>query len=315
MVTLMNPNLLFLLILVPFLYIFIRQKNSSKKLIFNEEILSKILVKNQGLSKKVRNLAVLLSLVFIIIATARPIIKGKEIELDSQKIDVIVGLDVSDSMSVEDIYPNRFLFAVNKFNAFLDSAVDKQVALLAFADRAFLISPLTSDLNSLRYLVQNLDPENFTLKGTSIMAFLEAVNSISSSENKVVLIFSDGGDKSDFSKEIEYAKKSNITVFVYLSATEKGALFKAPNGDMVALKANENIEKLAKQTGGVMFKSSISDDMVKLNELMSIKNSSKDLKTTVIIGQIELFYYPLIIAIVLIFIAFFSLPRVKRYKK
>lgn len=307
MFSFIDPNYLYLLLFLPFLYIF-SQKNR-KKAIFSEEVMSKILVKNYGFSRKLRNLLAILSFGFIIIAIARPVIKGKEVEISDDKMDVIVAIDISDSMRVNDIYPNRFEFAKNKFNTFLDEAVDKRVGVLTFASKSYAISPITSDLNSLKFLVDNLKFENFSLKGTSIMSVLEATRVLSKSSSKVLLLFSDGGDNSDFKDEIEYAKKHGITVFVYLTATDKGTLFKAPNGDLIQLKANPYISSLAANTGGALMRDLGSYDMKTLNDLISQKKIKKDDDTTLTVGQVELFYLPLALGILLLFMASFSLPK------
>lgn len=308
MFSFIDINYLYLIIILPFLYILISHTPKGKS-IFSKDVLDKILVKNYGLSKKTRNILVLLSMAFFILALSRPVIKGKEIELENDKMDVIVALDISDSMSVNDIFPSRFEFAKNKFHSFLDSGADKRVGVLTFASKAFVISPITSDLNSLKFLVDNLAFENFSLKGTSTMSVLEATKSLSKEKKKTLLIFSDGGDKESFDDEIEYANNNGITIFIYLTATDKGSLFKTPNGDMVVLKANKNISSLATKTGGALMRSMESSDMKKLNELISSKKEKNDGKTSVVVGQKELFYYPLMFGILLIFISSFSLPR------
>lgn len=306
MFSFLEPNYLYLLLFLPFLYIL--GKKDRKKALFSKEVMSKILVKNYGFSKNLRNLLVIFSLAFIVIAISRPVIKGKEIEIKDDKMDVVAAIDISDSMRVDDIYPNRFEFAKNKFHTFLDEGVDKRVGVITFASKAYAISPITSDLNSLKFLIDNLKFENFSLKGTSIMSALEATKELSKSANKVLLIFTDGGDEGSFKNEIEYAKKHGITVFVYLTATDKGALFKAQNGDMVQLKANPNIASLATSTGGVLMRNLGSYDMKVLNDEISKKNSEKDSDTTLTVGQVEFFYLPLAFAVLLIFMASFSLP-------
>jgi len=168
--------------------------------------------------------------------------------------------------------------------------------------------------NSMR--VDDFFPSRFEFAKNKIYSFLDnamdkrlGVTIFKDEKNKILVLFSDGGDNKDFSKEIKFAKENKISVFVYLTATNKGGLFKAPNGDVVLLKANQNIKDLALKTGGAYMQSSLNnDDMKALNSLISSKFRNNEIKDEMIKDQKELFYYPLCLAIVLFFMANFSLP-------
>ncbi len=66
-------------------------------------------------------------------------------------------MDISNSMFANDIYPNRFEFAKRKFEELLGVLKSARVGILGFAQRAFLVAPLSEDYNSLRFLVKNMD--------------------------------------------------------------------------------------------------------------------------------------------------------------
>lgn len=84
------------------------------------------------------------------------------------------------------------------------------------------------------------------------MALLEDVKFLFDDDSeKILVIFTDGGDNENFSQEIAFANANNIKIFVYLTATNRGGLFKTDTGKMVLLRANENIKNLAYKTGGV----------------------------------------------------------------
>ncbi|PSM51896.1 von Willebrand factor type A (vWA) domain-containing protein (BatA domain), putative oxygen tolerance protein BatA [Campylobacter blaseri] len=306
--SILNPYYLILLI-IPFLLIFFIAKKRDFNSYFSKDVLKEIQIKKYGFSKKTRSYCLIAALIFAILALSRPYIDNGKIKIKSEQVDVAIGLDVSQSMSVDDIYPNRLEFSKRKIFAFMENAFDKDVSLIGFSSRAFLVSPLTNDFNSLKYLVENLKFSHLNLKGTSIMSLLEATNTMFKDEkNKILIIFTDGGDNEDFSKEIRYAKSNNIAVFVYLTATEKGSLFKADNGDVVLLKANENIRNLALETGGAFVRFSLSnEDMKELNSLTSAKFKNQEEKEKTIYNRQELFYYPLILAIIFFIMANFSL--------
>lgn len=303
-----NFEYLYLLILIFIAFYIIRDKKEILG-VFAKDVFEKISFKNNGFSKKTRKILLIFSFIFAIIALARPFLNNGEIKVKSSFINMVVGIDISKSMMVDDLYPNRFEFAKNKFFSFLDIASDKQIALVAFSKNAFLISPLTKDFSSLKFLAKNLSFSFLDNEGTSIMAFLKSANELLKEKNKAVLIFSDGGDKKNFDKEIKYAKTNNIKVYVYNTATKKGGLLKDKNDNLTLLSENENIKNLALKTNAAYMSSSLDKNDLKLlnDEISSNFKSSKQFDS--IKDEKELFYFPLIISIILFFMANFSLPK------
>ncbi len=298
------------LLIIPFIFIFLVRKSRRLKAIFSKEVMKEIYIKKSGFSKRLRAYILIFSLIFGIISLARPVITNGEIKIKQSYINAVIALDISNSMRVDDLFPSRFEFAKNKIYSFLDNAMDKRLGVVGFSNEAFMISPLTSDFSSLKYLISNLNFSNLNLQGTDIYSLLRSVDTLFKDEkNKILVLFSDGGDNEEFSKEIKFAKENKISVFVYLTATNKGGLFKAPNNDVVLLKANQNIKDLALKTGGAYMQSSLNnDDMKALNSLISSKFKNNETKDEMIKDQKELFYYPLCLSMVLFFMANFSLP-------
>ncbi len=308
-----------IVLLIPLFFVVKGAKNSLETL-FTKETQRVVFEKQRGLffSKKIRSYLLLLSMIFVIVALARPYEDRGEIKVKSSFVNVIAAIDISKSMFCDDLYPNRFEFAKRKFFDALDYLKDTQVALLGFGDRTFLISPLTKDINSLRFLAKNLRPELLSLKGTNIMELLRSANKLFGDEkNKSLLIFTDGGDKKRFDEEIAYAKEHHIRVYVYLTATDKGGVIKDENGvikdkegNIVIVRANHAIKELALKTGGAYMRYSLSRGDIKgLIEQIKKDFGTKKSEETTIKDTKELFYYPLGAAIVLYFMSLFSLPR------
>ena len=306
-----------LLLLIPFVYL-LRNHVDTLERVFSKRVLEKIKIKNRALSKRARNILMLLSMVFLIIALARAQIDKGEIKVKSSFINVVTALDMSRSMFANDIYPNRFEFAKMKFLDSLEYFKNIKVALIGFSSKTFLISPLTEDFHSLKFLTKNLNLDYLSLKGTNILSALESANDLLGDESdKVLLIFSDGGDQKEFSKEIEYAKKHKITVYVYNIGTDKGGVIKTQNGvlkdkngDIVILKRDDSIKELAIQSGGAYLKYSLAKNDIKvLIDDIRAKHKAKKEQNTTIKDTKELFYYPLIVAIILFFMSLFSLPQ------
>ena len=187
------------------------------------------------------------------------------LELDNQKtkqnIKFMIALDISKSMLANDIKPTRFDFAKEKIITLLDRLEDEEVSLLAFSNQTYLISPFTNNYEHLKTFVTNLHLSNVNQNGTEYLKLLKHSNSFFAKESKkAILFFSDGGESDDFSKEIEYAKQNNQSIFVYLIGTTKGSAIKVGNklvrdGDkqIVLSKQNEAIKSLSSHSDGMVY--------------------------------------------------------------
>lgn len=324
MITLHNSEFLWLLLLLlPFLY-FMKKNGSELERLFSKEVLQKVQLKNQSLSKKVRNILLLFAMVLSIVALARPQVDNGEIQVKSSFINVVAAIDMSKSMFANDVYPSRFEFAKKKFFDALEYFKNTKIALIGFSSQTFLISPLTQDFHSLKFLGNNLSLDHLSLKGTDILATLESANNLFSEEKKkILLLFTDGGDQRDFSKEIVYAKAHNIAIYIYNIGTDKGGVIKDEhgvlkdkNGDIVVVKRTDDIKALAIQSGGAYMKYSLAKEDVKLLvETIQSRYEAKDEENSTIKDRKELFYYPLILSLFFLFLALFSLPRLKKEQK
>ena len=318
MITFQNIEFLwFLLLLLPLLYFLKSQKNDLET-IFSKEVLKRVRLKSNSLSKRFRNILLLMVMALTIIALARPQIDNGEIEVKSSFINIVTAIDMSKSMFANDVYPSRFDFAKKKFFDSLDYFKQSKIALIGFASQTFLISPLTQDFHSLKFLGKNLNLDYLNLKGTDIMVALESANNLFGNEDKkTLLIFTDGSDQKEFSKEIAYCKENNIVVYIYNIGTDKGGIIKDKNGvlkdkngNIVVVKRTDKIKQLAMSTGGAYMKYSLSNDDIKLlaDTIQNAYQAKKEENST-IKDRKELFVYPLSFAVLLFFMALFSAPK------
>lgn len=310
------------LIFIPFailLYFYIKKSTKNEEL-FSDEIVKKLVDNSFSSSKKYKDIFLISSIVFALVALSKPYIKGEEIEVKSSSYELIVGFDISKSMQCDDLYPSRLEFAKNKFIHLISSIKDAKIAIIGFSSQAFLVAPTSSDYDSLRFLVKNLDTGFISLKGTSFLSALEASNELysKSNKNRALLLFSDGGDDDSYEKELEYAKKNKIKVYIYAAATKKGGVIKDENGilkdkdgNIVVLKRNENIKTLALKSGGAYMRNSYNkDDILLLTKTVS-KSFENHLtkESKKVIDSSELFYYPLLLTVIFLFLSLFSVPR------
>ena len=304
-----------LLLLFPLAY-YMRANGDALSGVFAKEVRSRVELSGRGVSKKVKSILMLLSLALVIVALARPQMDNGEVKVKSSFINVITGIDMSKSMFANDVYPTRFAFAQQKFLGSLEYFKNAKVALMGFSSQTFLISPLTQDFNSLKFLTKNMRPEYLSLSGTDILTTLSSANEMFGEEKKkILLLFTDGGDQKEFEKEIAYAKAHNIVVYIYNIGTTKGGVIKEKSGvlkdkdgNIVVVKRTDNIKALAMNTGGAYLNYSLAKDDIKLLvDTIQAQFKAKEEQSSTIRDKKELFYYPLGVAILLLLIALFSL--------
>ena len=315
----LHPEFLYYM-LVPLFILFgllLTQKESQAHF-FSEEVMSKLRVSANTLTLKARNALFMLMGFFMIIALAQPVINDGVVEVKAKSADIMVALDISDSMLAEDVYPNRLKLAKQKAIDLLKLEANERIGVIGFAKNSYLVSPLSFDHGAVSFLLSQLSTDSITEKGTDFLSMLDVVDqSLDKKSKRYLLILSDGGDKDDFSAEIASAKEKDITVFILGIGTLKGAPIKLKDGNFITQnskiiisKLNENISKLAVESGGVYIQNSKSDDDIKamLQEIQRV-GVEKEFKSEEVKRYIPLFYYPVGMAILLLLIATSSVGR------
>lgn len=311
--TFLHPEFLYYM-LPPLLILFgflITQKETHSHF-FSDEVIQKLRVSSNALTLKARNALFLLIGVCIIVALAQPVIKDGVVKVKAKSADIMIALDISDSMLAEDVYPNRLKLAKQKALELLKLAPNERIGVIAFAKNSYLVSPLSFDHSVVSFLLSQLNSDSITEKGTDFLSMLEVVShSLDEKNKKYLLVLSDGGDSRDFSKEIASAKEKNITLFVLGIGTTKGAPIKLANGsfikhkgDIIISKLNENIAELATSTGGVYIQNSKSQSDIKaMLQEIEAKSEQKELKSEDVQRYVALFYYPVGLALFLLLLA------------
>ncbi len=253
-----------------------------------------------------------ISFVFILIAIYRPTIPSKAINIIQSNTKIMVAFDISASMQCNDIYHSRLSFAQKKFYDLLDKFESQKIGVLGFSNQSYLISPITNDYDSLKYIIGNLNIENINKKGSNILDALKSTNNIlKQQDKKALIVFTDGTNNIDFIKEIQYAKQNNISVYIYTIATKKGGvinikdkILKHSNGDIVITSLNDSIEELALKTGGIYKHYSLeADDIDSIVKDIKVKFKSDNQTDDKISNDKELFYIPLGFAFIFFFLS------------
>ncbi|MFY0607134.1 MAG: VWA domain-containing protein [Cyclobacteriaceae bacterium] len=153
------------------------------------------------------------------IALARPQSTNEQVEQWSEGIDIMLTIDISESMQIEDFKPNRLEAAKDVARNFVAGRFQDRIGLVVFSGDAFSRSPLTSDYELLNTYIDDISFELIENRGTAIgSALAVATNRLreSESKSKVLILLSDGDNTAGNIDPITAAKLAqayNITIY------------------------------------------------------------------------------------------------------
>jgi Ca-activated chloride channel family protein len=212
---------------------------------------------------------------FLLAALLRPRWGFHWEEMKRKGVDLIVAIDVSESMLAEDIKPNRLERAKREVTDLVGMLQGDRLGMVAFAGAAFLQCPLTLDYASFRIFLDYLDTDLIPVPGTAIAeAIRMAIRSFSADRrsSKALILITDGEDHSgETEKAAQEAKEKGVRIFTIGIGSEDGAPIpqragtgdfkKDRRGQVVMSKLHETaVQKIALATGGSYVRS-VSGDM------------------------------------------------------
>ena len=239
------PHWLWTLLALPLLYIALLQTQKGRRERFTkfarEEVWAKIAPEIDFGARMRKGRVWILALGFVILALARPQWGSHEESIHVSGLDIVLALDVSNSMAVEDIVPSRLKKAQHWIHTLVDRLGGDRVGLVAFAASSYMAAPLTSDVDYIKETVESLDFKTILNQGTDIGSALdtaaraldrgaeeqsgkEASNgNKASTSSRVVVLISDGEDQEDQAETVaKKLKDAGIRVYVLGVGTAKG---------------------------------------------------------------------------------------------
>lgn len=167
----------------------------------------------------------LLSLALIVVALARPQTTNEEVEQWSEGIDIVLNIDISESMQIEDFRPNRLEAAKRVSRDFIAGRFQDRIGLVIFSGEALPSCPLTTDYGLLYELIDEISFDKIESRGTAIgNAITSGINFLreSTSASKVMILLSDGDNTAGNVDPITAAKLANAyNVKMYVIAIGK----------------------------------------------------------------------------------------------
>lgn len=261
----------------------------------------------------------------LIIAVARPLWMGDPIELPSTGRDLMVAVDLSGSMQIEDMVlegqtVNRFTLVQSVVSDFIERRKGDKLGLILFADHAYLQAPLTQDRRSVAQFLKEAQiglVGKQTAIGEAIALGVKRFDLVEES-NRVLILLTDGSNNSgSISPEqaAQIAAKRGIKIYsigVGADVMERRTLFgKERVNPSMDLDENQ-LTSLAETTGGQYFRARNAQELEQIyQEIDKLEPISRDQISYR--PQSELFYLPLAAALLVsILMAFAQLPMIRR---
>lgn len=231
------------------------------------------------------------AIVFIITALARPQTKFEEQNAEGEGVDIILCIDVSGSMTAQDLTPNRLEAAKNVAIDFVKKRITDRIGIVIFSGESFTQCPLTTDYRVLISAIENIRNgllEDGTAIGSGLGTSVDRLRS-STSKSKVVILLTDGennGGLIDPETAKEIAKAFQIKVYTIGVGTD-GYAPQPVNTPMGVIMQNGKVsidEKLLKeiayQTGGKYFRAKDNEGLDGIyNEINNLEKSKIEITT------------------------------------
>lgn len=254
-----------------------------------------------------------LALFFFVMALARPQIGVSMKEVKIHGAEVIVALDVSNSMLATDFQPNRLERAKMAISRLVDGLKGDRIGLIVFAGDAYVQLPVTADYVSAKVFLNSITPSIVSRQGTDIARAIElAIRSFSlqSEKSRALIIITDGENHEDDPvAAAALAKEQGIKIHTIGIGQPAGAPIKLASGDMLKDKEGNivvsrleetTLQQIAVAGGGTYTRATPAD--LGLSKLMqNIQEMDKQELSSVQFKEYdELFMYPLLVALFLL---------------
>jgi Ca-activated chloride channel family protein len=307
--------------LIVFSYMILTHKDSFLQ-IFDEKVLARLSVGDDSLPLVIRNLILILASFFMIVAMARPVIDHGDKKITLEGVSAVVALDISGSMRSKDIYPNRLEFAKKKIVNLFEEMPTDELSVVAFAHSAFILAPFSADKGTLTQIVEGVTDEYINMASTDFTALANfTVELLKKRKPKILIVFSDGGDKKELQEFADIIKSEDITLYAVLVGTKEGApvidakgrSIKDREGKIAITQRNDGLGEIALDSDGAFVVANTgSGSIKKLVEIIKSHHQNQEQGEITIHDREEYFYYPLGIGILFLLIGFSSLPRRRR---
>lgn len=197
---------------------------------------------------------------FFVIGLSRPQLGARIKEKEIKGVEIMIALDVSNSMLAEDFSPNRLERAKLAISRLVDKLQGDRIGLVIFAGESFIQLPITTDYVSAKVFLNNINTNSIPVQGTSIAdALMTTARSFStqSEQSRALILITDGEDHEGAVMDAARAiGDSGIKIYCIGIGTPEGQpipmngeLLKDENGDIVVTRLDESLLRKIAEAG------------------------------------------------------------------
>ncbi len=322
--------LYFLLMIPVFTIIFalmIRWKKSALRRFGDTNIIGK-LIPDQSNGLIITKFVILMTaFVFLVLGIANPQTGSKLEKIHRKGIDIMIALDVSNSMLAQDIRPDRLSRAKQSINKLIDQLEGDRIGIIVFAGNAYTQLPITTDYAAAKLFLSTVNPDIVPTQGTAIGEALElAIGAFSQDDknNKAIVVITDGENhEGNATKQSKAAAELGIRVFSIGMGQPDGAPIPVYNrkGNMIGYKKDKegqtiitklNVDMLRQiaSAGNGIYVNATNSNTGLSNVLDEINKMEKtDLETKMFTDYEDQFQYFIGLGLILLLLEYIILER------
>ncbi|MBQ5980080.1 MAG: VWA domain-containing protein [Bacteroidales bacterium] len=265
MIIFAHPQFLLLLLLIPFFFIglavWMGARRRRLRKLGDEDLVNELMPSWSRSKRWVRAVIYSLAFLFFVIGLSRPQIGAKLKEYKARGAEIMIALDVSNSMLAQDYSPNRLERAKLAISRITDKLQDDRIGLIIFAGSSFVQLPITSDYVSAKMFLSNISTQSVPIQGTAIGdAINTAVRSFSSQseQSRAIIVITDGENHEDDAvAAATQAAEVGVKVYTIGVGSQEGqpipmdgGLLKDKEGNIVVTRLDEETLKEIASAGG-----------------------------------------------------------------
>ena len=294
-----SPEYFYLLLLfIPLIFFLVWSQKKKKQLLnlfLSKSLVYRLLDPLTLKRLKIDTILIAFAVFFLILALTQPRWGYYWKDLTQEGVDIIIALDVSNSMLAQDIKPNRLERAKHKIIDLLNMLEGDRVGLVAFAGTSYLQCPLTLDYSAAHIFLNAIDTDLIPVQGTAIghaiRTSVEAFNK-EDTQSRVIILITDGEDHTgDALPSAKWAKEHGTKIFAIGIGQKIGAPIpnndkknpgfkKDEYGEVILSKLDEpTLQEMALHTKGSYVRSVSGDMDLQKIYLENIKHNVKKKKT------------------------------------
>lgn len=328
------PEYLYLLAVVPvylalFIIYRIRKKRSLQKM-GDPLLVEKLSPYTSGIRQNIGHALFLLANAAFILAAAGPQVGSRVEEVKRKGADIMIALDVSNSMKAQDIQPSRLGRAKQAISRLIDRLEGDRIGIIVFAGEAYVQLPITTDYAAAKLFLNYIDTDIVPTQGTAIGAAIEiAVKSFAedNKQNKAIIVITDGENHEDDAvAAARSANEKGIIVHTIGMGSEEGAPIpvmhnrvqvdfkKDKEGNIIISRLDPSaLSSISSEGGGKFIRATNSDDGLSAAIKEINKMEKAEFGAKMITGYQDRFQYFVAAGLLLLLIEFLLSERKSKW--